>query len=174
MPASKWPATVERCTFGAMRARGDEIGSCWNIEGGAQSFLFKGTNGRWRDVLASGRARSLRPPHRGAVADGRGHLARERSRSTVRQGVSPDREGVVASANFCRPPWTPSRSLSSAFVGADQLASRKDVTAHAFDDGIAGHFFDFTERLVKREHLKVVVVDAMARRRSWPRVASPA
>ena len=34
-----------------MRARGDEIGSFWNFEGGAQSFLFKGTNGRWRDVL---------------------------------------------------------------------------------------------------------------------------
>jgi aryl sulfotransferase len=49
--APKWAALVERCTFERMRGRGDEIGSFWNFEGGAQSFLFKGTNGRWRDVL---------------------------------------------------------------------------------------------------------------------------
>ncbi len=52
-PASLWPAVVERCTFEAMRARPAEIGSFWNFEGGAESFLFKGTNGRWRDVLSS-------------------------------------------------------------------------------------------------------------------------
>jgi aryl sulfotransferase len=51
VPASKWAAAVERCAFESMRARGDEIGSFWNFEGGAQSFLFKGTNGRWRDAL---------------------------------------------------------------------------------------------------------------------------
>jgi len=28
-----------------------EIDSSWNFEGEAQSFLFKGTNGRWRDLL---------------------------------------------------------------------------------------------------------------------------
>ncbi len=48
---AQWPAVVERCTFDAMKARGDEIGTFWNFEGGAQSFLFKGTNGRWKDVL---------------------------------------------------------------------------------------------------------------------------
>jgi aryl sulfotransferase len=53
VPASKWTAVVERCTFESMRARGDAIGSFWNFEGGAQSFLFKGTNGRWRDVLGA-------------------------------------------------------------------------------------------------------------------------
>ncbi len=51
VPAAKWPAVVERCTFEAMKANGDRVGSFWNFEGGAQSFLFKGTNGRWRDVL---------------------------------------------------------------------------------------------------------------------------
>jgi aryl sulfotransferase len=51
VPDALWPAVVERCTFDAMKARADEIGSFWNFEGGAQSFLFKGTNGRWRDVL---------------------------------------------------------------------------------------------------------------------------
>ena len=51
VPESLWPAVVERCTFDAMKARAHEIGTFWNFEGGAQSFLFKGTNGRWRDVL---------------------------------------------------------------------------------------------------------------------------
>jgi aryl sulfotransferase len=51
VPSEKWPAVVERCTFESMRARGDEIGAFALFEGGAKSFLFKGTNGRWRDVL---------------------------------------------------------------------------------------------------------------------------
>jgi aryl sulfotransferase len=51
VPTAKWPEVVERCTFEAMRANGERVGSFWNFEGGAQSFLFKGTNGRWRDVL---------------------------------------------------------------------------------------------------------------------------
>ena len=51
VPDSLWPAVVERCTFDAMKSRAEEIGSFWNFEGGAQSFLFKGTNGRWREVL---------------------------------------------------------------------------------------------------------------------------
>ena len=51
VPNSVWPAVVERCTFEAMKARPDEIGPFPNFENGARSFLFKGTNGRWRDVL---------------------------------------------------------------------------------------------------------------------------
>jgi aryl sulfotransferase len=51
VPAEKWPAAVERCTFEAMKANGERVGTFWNFEGGSQSFLFKGTNGRWRDVL---------------------------------------------------------------------------------------------------------------------------
>ena len=54
VPAAQWPAVVERCTFESMRSRGDEIGSFDRVfEGGATSFLFKGTNGRWRDVLSA-------------------------------------------------------------------------------------------------------------------------
>ncbi len=52
VPEAKWPACVARCTFEAMRERGSEIGPFdVAFEGGAKSFLFKGTNGRWRDVL---------------------------------------------------------------------------------------------------------------------------
>ena len=50
---ASWPAAVERCTFEGMRARASEIGDMdIAFEGGMKNgFLFKGTNGRWRDVL---------------------------------------------------------------------------------------------------------------------------
>jgi aryl sulfotransferase len=52
VPASKWPAVVDRCTFESMQARAADIGAFERLfEGGAKSFIFKGTNGRWRDVL---------------------------------------------------------------------------------------------------------------------------
>jgi aryl sulfotransferase len=52
VPAAKWPAVVKRCTFESMQTRGSEIGEFERLfEGGAKGFLFKGTNGRWRDVL---------------------------------------------------------------------------------------------------------------------------
>jgi aryl sulfotransferase len=49
---AQWPQVVERCTFESMRAREAELGEIDRLfEGGAKSFLFQGTNGRWRDVL---------------------------------------------------------------------------------------------------------------------------
>ena len=43
---------MDRCTFESMRGRASEIGAFERrFEGGAGSFFFKGTNGRWRDVL---------------------------------------------------------------------------------------------------------------------------
>jgi aryl sulfotransferase len=65
-----WPDLVERCTFQAMKKRSDEI---WDFDaffvGGAESFLYRGTNGRWHDELAADevaafdrRARQLLPP----------------------------------------------------------------------------------------------------------------
>ena len=48
-----WPALVATVSLDAMRteARGadDPMSMAW--EGGAERFFFKGTNGRWRDVL---------------------------------------------------------------------------------------------------------------------------
>jgi aryl sulfotransferase len=49
----QWPAVVARCTFEAMKARSDEISDFAGFVGGAESFLSKGTNGRWRDVLTT-------------------------------------------------------------------------------------------------------------------------
>jgi len=47
-----WPDQVARCTFEAMKRRAGEIGEFErNFVGGGDSFLHKGTNGRWRDVL---------------------------------------------------------------------------------------------------------------------------
>ena len=48
---ARWPALVERCTFASMKARSDEIGDFTPFIGGAETFLFKGTNDRWRGVL---------------------------------------------------------------------------------------------------------------------------
>jgi aryl sulfotransferase len=54
VPAAKWPAVVDRCTFESMRSRGAELGEIERFfEGGVRSFIFKGTNGRWRDVLTA-------------------------------------------------------------------------------------------------------------------------
>jgi aryl sulfotransferase len=46
-----WPDQVARCTFEAMKRRAPEIGRFPVFVGGGESFLHKGTNGRWRDVL---------------------------------------------------------------------------------------------------------------------------
>jgi aryl sulfotransferase len=50
---SKWPAIVEHCSFAYMKANATKSvplgGAFW--DGGAQTFVHKGTNGRWRDTL---------------------------------------------------------------------------------------------------------------------------
>ena len=53
-----WPALVAAARFDAMRgeaireeAEGDRANQ--DLQGGASTFFFKGTNGRWRDVLSS-------------------------------------------------------------------------------------------------------------------------
>ncbi|MDQ2694039.1 MAG: sulfotransferase domain-containing protein, partial [Pseudomonadota bacterium] len=50
---TRWDAILEHCSFDYMKrhaARSAPLGGiCW--EGGAQTFIHKGTNGRWRDVL---------------------------------------------------------------------------------------------------------------------------
>jgi aryl sulfotransferase len=54
IPDARWPSLVGRCTFGSMRGRASEIGSFERrFDGGGDSFFFKGTNGRWREVLTS-------------------------------------------------------------------------------------------------------------------------
>jgi len=54
-PPAKWPQMVEHCTFDYMKAHAEQVaplgGMPW--EGGATTFINKGTNGRWRDVLSA-------------------------------------------------------------------------------------------------------------------------
>jgi aryl sulfotransferase len=52
-PESLWPALVQAGDFASMRRDGSRLlPSAGNhFEGGVDRFLFKGTNGRWRDVL---------------------------------------------------------------------------------------------------------------------------
>jgi aryl sulfotransferase len=48
-----WPAILEHCSFDYMKANANASvplgGAFW--EGGAQTFVHKGVNGRWRDLL---------------------------------------------------------------------------------------------------------------------------
>jgi aryl sulfotransferase len=52
---AKWPGIVEHCSFDYMKRNASEIaplgGALW--KGGGQTFINKGTNGRWRDVLSA-------------------------------------------------------------------------------------------------------------------------
>ncbi len=54
VPADKWPSIVEHCTFDYMKAHAERYapmgGMPW--ENGADTFINKGVNGRWRDVLS--------------------------------------------------------------------------------------------------------------------------
>lgn len=51
---SKWDAIIEHCSFDYMKAHATQSvplgGIFW--DGGAKTFIHKGTNGRWRDVLS--------------------------------------------------------------------------------------------------------------------------
>ena len=53
VPESRWPHLVNACTFETMKRQAEQGASQMNHvwKGGAQTFFFKGTNGRWRDVL---------------------------------------------------------------------------------------------------------------------------
>ena len=48
-----WPAIVHAATFDSMREEAKQSGQAMGVvfEGGPERFFFKGTNGRWRDVL---------------------------------------------------------------------------------------------------------------------------
>src|SRR5262249_20582603 len=47
------PTILEHCSFDYMKANAERVvpGAGKHWEGGAKSFINKGTNGRWRDVL---------------------------------------------------------------------------------------------------------------------------
>lgn len=50
---SSWPAIVEHCSFDYMKEHADSLSENFQafFDGGLKNFIYKGTNGRWRDVL---------------------------------------------------------------------------------------------------------------------------
>jgi aryl sulfotransferase len=49
---AQMPGILERCSFSWMRNNSERIGDLGTMfVGGGESFFYKGTNGRWRDVL---------------------------------------------------------------------------------------------------------------------------
>ena len=55
VPAAKWPAILDHCSFDFMKAHADQVAPLGGVifEGGGKSFINKGVNGRWRDVLSA-------------------------------------------------------------------------------------------------------------------------
>src|SRR6185295_7070525 len=54
VPELWWSEVVARCTFERMREGEARIGDVDMLfKGGLKTFVFKGTNGRWRDVLTA-------------------------------------------------------------------------------------------------------------------------
>jgi len=56
---TRWPAILEHCSFDYMKRHAELSaplgGALW--EGGASTFIHKGVNGRWRDVLSAEESR---------------------------------------------------------------------------------------------------------------------
>lgn len=55
MPQDRWSAAIEHCTFDWMKQHAARMapmgGAAW--DGGAETFINKGVNGRWGDVLSA-------------------------------------------------------------------------------------------------------------------------
>ncbi len=51
----KWPAILEHCSFDYMKANASQSAPLGGVlwEGGAKTFINKGTNGRWHDLLSA-------------------------------------------------------------------------------------------------------------------------
>ncbi|HEV2748868.1 MAG TPA: sulfotransferase domain-containing protein [Allosphingosinicella sp.] len=56
---AKWPAILEHCSFDYMKQHAELAAPLGGVlwEGGARTFIHKGTNGRWRDILSAEESR---------------------------------------------------------------------------------------------------------------------
>ncbi len=54
VPEDRWPAILEHCSFDYMKRNASRSAPLGGVfwDGGAETFIHKGTNGRWRDVLS--------------------------------------------------------------------------------------------------------------------------
>ena len=66
-----WPAILKHCSFSYMKAHGSKSvplgGAFW--DGGAETFIHKGTNGRWRDELSAADCRLYEETARHELGD---------------------------------------------------------------------------------------------------------
>lgn len=56
VPESRWPSVVDACRFETVKANPERVLSPMIdafFEGGARTFINKGTNGRWKEVLSA-------------------------------------------------------------------------------------------------------------------------
>lgn len=56
VPEARWPAVVHACKFETVKANPEKVvGAIIDIafKGGGDTFIHKGTNGRWKDVLSA-------------------------------------------------------------------------------------------------------------------------
>jgi aryl sulfotransferase len=55
VPEKRWPAVVQACRFETVKKNPEKVvgDMSMSFKGGAQTFINKGTNGRWRDVLTA-------------------------------------------------------------------------------------------------------------------------
>lgn len=55
IPEDRWPQILEHCTFDWMKIHAENVAPLGGaiFEGGAQTFINKGVNGRWKDVLTA-------------------------------------------------------------------------------------------------------------------------
>ena len=55
VPEQKWPSVVEACRFETVKAHPERVVQPLietAFKGGGKTFIYKGTNGRWKDVLS--------------------------------------------------------------------------------------------------------------------------
>lgn len=55
IPEGQWPTILEHCSFEYMKANAENVAPLGGaiFDGGAKTFINKGVNGRWRDVLST-------------------------------------------------------------------------------------------------------------------------
>jgi aryl sulfotransferase len=54
VPEERWPHVVDACRFETVKRDPEKVvgDMSFGFQGGAQTFIHKGTNGRWRGVLS--------------------------------------------------------------------------------------------------------------------------
>jgi aryl sulfotransferase len=87
MAAERWPTIFDHCSFDWMKANAVKAAPLGGVfwDGGAQTFIHKGTNGRWREVLTAEESRKY---ERLALENLGPDCARWLAKGTLAQGLA--------------------------------------------------------------------------------------